>query len=304
MARIRTIKPEFWVSEQIAECSTSARLLFVGLWNFCDDAGVHPAKPKTLKAELFPMDDITTGDVAGWMAELIKVGLVLEFEGGDGENYWHVTGWAKHQKIDRPSVKYPSPPPERQRQIRRALVEAHPSGDISFAEDSTNGLEESPNTRRGPPPGMEGKGKERRVVTSPTARRSDTAPPKPVGVEVQTWDDWLELRRRKRAPVTATVLKGAEAEAKKAGMPFNAFLEVWCTRGSQGLQASWLTPEERAGSGGAGHQRNGHEQPGVLDGDPEPTWAIEAGFPNRWQATNAGCGPGNFREYRDGRKIA
>lgn len=69
MARIRTIKPEFWVSEQIAECSTSARLLFVGLWNFCDDAGVHPAKPKTLKAELFPMDDITTGDVAGWMAE-------------------------------------------------------------------------------------------------------------------------------------------------------------------------------------------------------------------------------------------
>ena len=31
MARIRSIKPEFWVSEQVAECSTSARLTFVGL---------------------------------------------------------------------------------------------------------------------------------------------------------------------------------------------------------------------------------------------------------------------------------
>jgi len=45
MARIRTIKPEFWVSEQVGECSPNARLLFIGMWNFCDDRGVHPAKP-------------------------------------------------------------------------------------------------------------------------------------------------------------------------------------------------------------------------------------------------------------------
>lgn len=34
MARIRTIKPEFWTSEQVMGCAPLARLLFIGLWNF------------------------------------------------------------------------------------------------------------------------------------------------------------------------------------------------------------------------------------------------------------------------------
>jgi hypothetical protein len=45
--------------------------------------------------------------------------------------------------------------------------------------------------------------------------------------------------------VTATVLDGARAEASKAGLDLDAFLRVWCTRGSQGLQAEWLKPSER-----------------------------------------------------------
>ena len=54
MSRIRTVKPEFWTSEQIIACSPIARLLFIGLWNFCDDNGVHPASYIRLKAEVFP----------------------------------------------------------------------------------------------------------------------------------------------------------------------------------------------------------------------------------------------------------
>ena len=56
MSRIRTVKPEFWTSEQIIACSPIARLLFIGLWNFCDDNGVHPASYIRLKAEVFPPD--------------------------------------------------------------------------------------------------------------------------------------------------------------------------------------------------------------------------------------------------------
>ena len=41
MARIRSIKPEFWTAEQVMECSPMARLLFIGMWNFCDDGGNH-----------------------------------------------------------------------------------------------------------------------------------------------------------------------------------------------------------------------------------------------------------------------
>jgi hypothetical protein len=58
--------------------------------------------------------------------------------------------------------------------------------------------------------------------------------------------DWLALRKAKRAPVTATVVEDATTEAAKAGMGLDAFLRVWCRRGSQGLEAEWLRPHERA----------------------------------------------------------
>jgi hypothetical protein len=67
----------------------------------------------------------------------------------------------------------------------------------------------------------------------------------PPDVDQQTWTDWLTLRRAKKAPVTQTVVDGAKREAGKAGMTLEAFLQVWCRRGSQGLEASWLKPEEK-----------------------------------------------------------
>lgn len=81
-----------------------------------------------------------------------------------------------------------------------------------------------------------------------TRKRAAPAAPLlcPPDVDAQVWDDWLALRKAKKAPVTATVLKGAQVEAGKASMSLEAFLEVWCRRGSQGLEAAWLKPEERA----------------------------------------------------------
>jgi len=67
----------------------------------------------------------------------------------------------------------------------------------------------------------------------------------------QTWADWLQLRKVKRAPVTETVMKGAKAEAAKAGMTLEAFLQLWCIRGSQGLQAAWLRPAAAPAGGRA-----------------------------------------------------
>lgn len=71
------------------------------------------------------------------------------------------------------------------------------------------------------------------------------APPRPNEVSAQVWTDWLTLRKQKRAPVTLTVIEGAKTEASKAGMSLEDFLRVWCRRGSQGLEAAWLKPEER-----------------------------------------------------------
>jgi len=108
MSRIRTIKPEFWTSEQVAFCSRDARLLFVGMWNFCDDGGIHQKSYKRLKMEIFPGDDCSIQDINGWISELIMAGLIVEYT-RDSEDYWQVTGWKSHQKIDKPYYRHPPP---------------------------------------------------------------------------------------------------------------------------------------------------------------------------------------------------
>jgi len=76
-------------------------------------------------------------------------------------------------------------------------------------------------------------------------RESATVVACPPDVDQQIWDDWKQLRKAKKAPVTETVVKGARKEAAKANMEFSDFLSVWCARGSQGLQADWLKPDEK-----------------------------------------------------------
>lgn len=76
-------------------------------------------------------------------------------------------------------------------------------------------------------------------------RDSLNPPDRPAEVGEQIWADWCTLRRAKRAPVTATVVDEARRQAEMAAMPLEDFLRIWCSRGSQGLQADWLKPQER-----------------------------------------------------------
>lgn len=108
MARIRSIKPEFWTSEQVLECSAITRLMFVGMWNFADDLGRLPMSPKSMKAQIFPSDDISLDTIRVMIQELSANGLVLIYA-IEGKEYLQITGWA-HQRIDKPQpAKYPAP---------------------------------------------------------------------------------------------------------------------------------------------------------------------------------------------------
>jgi len=108
MPRIRTVKPEFWSHGQVVECSPNARLLFIGLWNFCDDAGRHPVRLKQIKAEVFPADEFTPDEVRRMVDELAANDLITLYVHEDRE-FLQVNGW-KHQKIDKPQdPRYPGP---------------------------------------------------------------------------------------------------------------------------------------------------------------------------------------------------
>ena len=141
MARIRTIKPEFWTSEQVVECSRDARLLFIGIWNFCDDAGIHPFNERQLKMKVFPGDDISSESIRRLLDELSANGLILVYQ-SENQSFLKVTGW-KHQKIDKPTYRYPPPPSgENSPPPRRALAEASPP-EGSLRVEESKGREES-----------------------------------------------------------------------------------------------------------------------------------------------------------------
>ncbi len=103
MARKRMIDPQFWCDEKMMTLSHSARLLFIGLWNFCDDSGIHKDSDLKLKAEIFPADDITKDDVKKLKEELIQIGLIIAIKEDEfGDDILMVKNWNKYQKINRP----------------------------------------------------------------------------------------------------------------------------------------------------------------------------------------------------------
>lgn len=99
MARIRTVKPDFWTDAKVGECSVSARLLLIASLNFADDYGGLDRSAKQLKAQAFPYDNI---DCEPLVQELIRNGLFVEYE-VDGRKYLHIKGFRKHQKVENPA---------------------------------------------------------------------------------------------------------------------------------------------------------------------------------------------------------
>ncbi|MGD9276284.1 MAG: hypothetical protein PVJ67_03875 [Candidatus Pacearchaeota archaeon] len=105
MAKKRSIKPEFWASEQVMNCSKNARLLFIGLWNFCDDNGIHQYSFRCIKAKIFPADSDTESEIEQLLNELEKNNLIKIYTVND-KKYLKISGW-HHQSIARPFYKFP-----------------------------------------------------------------------------------------------------------------------------------------------------------------------------------------------------
>jgi hypothetical protein len=105
--RIRSVKPEWLEDELLALASSDARVLSIGLMLLADDHGRGRASRVMLAGQVFPGHPRETLDKA--LEELRAIRYVVTYE-VEGQSYFWIRNWAKHQKVDHPSApKIPAP---------------------------------------------------------------------------------------------------------------------------------------------------------------------------------------------------
>src|SRR5690348_5433690 len=115
MARIRTIKPEFFRHELLQDLEKAhpgcyLMLVFSGLFGHCDKAGRFEWRPRTLKLDILPFLDF---DLGASLMLLREARLILQYE-IEGKLYGFIPTFAEHQRISgkeaQEKARYPEPP--------------------------------------------------------------------------------------------------------------------------------------------------------------------------------------------------
>lgn len=117
--RIRSVKPEWGEDERMVMASEAARVLSVLLLLWADDHGNGRAGPEPLLAfKAFPRNPKLYHAA---MLELVSMGYVVLYD-VEGQSYFHVRTWKKHQFVKNPSKpRVPEPPAET---LRRPSVDS------------------------------------------------------------------------------------------------------------------------------------------------------------------------------------
>jgi hypothetical protein len=129
MARMRSIKPEMFRSFTVSAWPIAVRWTFAGLLTYLDDSGRGADDARLIKAEVYPIDDEMPGrKVEQHLAAIEKTGPLCRYQ-VDGRRYIHITSWAEHQRINRPTASRIPPCPTH---------EGSPSPHGALTEDSLN----------------------------------------------------------------------------------------------------------------------------------------------------------------------
>lgn len=196
MARIRTIKPEFFRHEGLQDLAAKhgahVMLVFAGLWGHADRAGQFEWRPRQLKLDILPFLDFDMGATL----DILAAGGFIERYEVDAKSYGLIPSFADHQRFSgkeaQEKVKHPAPPVKNVGSIGEA-----PEKHVPAQEEEGKGVEE-------------GKGKGERA----SAPRSPNASPSPKPNSVPQRQPW---------PVGAVVpekwVEHAEAERRRLRMP-------------------------------------------------------------------------------------
>jgi hypothetical protein len=113
VARIRSVKPEYWTDQDLAEqVSRDARLLYIGLWNLADEHSRLRGDPRYIKGQVFPYDDdLTPDEIQELLDTLALAGKVVRFRTASG-TYLYLPKLAKNQRLEPEKVPTKLPHPD------------------------------------------------------------------------------------------------------------------------------------------------------------------------------------------------
>lgn len=206
MARIRTIKPDFWRDEQLSMISPEACLLAIGLLNHCDDEGYFNANPKLVESDVFPLRELSNTTTV-LIQELSNIGYLDLFQGEDGKTYGHIRNFEKHQVINKKT-------PSKIKNLCNLPYDYHTTTVVL-------------------PTGMERNGKEKEKESKKTVVA-------PEGVSIEVWKAFTEQRKKARAVVTDLVIDQIRKEASKINWTLEQAMIECVTRGWRGFKADWI----------------------------------------------------------------
>lgn len=149
----------------------AARLLFIGLWTLADKEGRLEDRPKRIKAELFPYDNL---DCDKELSRLQSSGFIIRYEVGEMKVI-QITNFTTHQRITGKESETESRFPEFTGEVKQ-------SGDNGETTGKQLGKQEWK--------GMEGKGKEGGEA-APPAPPSDVVYPIEVQESFKKFQDWI-----------------------------------------------------------------------------------------------------------------
>lgn len=267
MARIRTIKPEFFTSEDIVQLSPLARLLYIALWCEADREGRLAWKLKTLKMRYLPADDC---DIEALCSELVGGGLVVPY--GDGLAFIPKFGLHQHLNPRESASSLPDPKTEATRERRvddaSARVDDASEGDFGARVSDASARVQTPCKHASVTRREEGKGREGdsadvtrqpRRSSKPSSESSSsaawasyakayeqryrTAPVRNAAVNGQFAHFVSRIPADEAPAVAAFYVEHGNALYVNAGHPVNLLL-----RDAESLRTQWVTGR-RLGSG-------------------------------------------------------
>lgn len=212
MARIRTIKPEYFQDEKLAPLDVVTRFVFLGLISMADDAGRLLDNVKVIDAFIFPESGESSRDS---LATLSRIGRIVRGTTQSGQRVIQITNWTRHQRVDKPNFANSLP----------ELVELQ--GVTEFATDSRAILESVANGSR---PDLRSTTTDLRPPTTDQTARADARESEWLAEFAQAWREYPrrpgDSAAKARKAYLARRKAGVSAEELLAGVrAYAAYLQ-------------------------------------------------------------------------------